>query len=408
MPVDSKFMQSDSHMFPIGPSFLPSCLRLSSSGMDKPPSLSGIEEIYDVIGDAVESEFTDIALCASKKLRTEVLRLIRLSPLSASRSSQRAVLDNGSSTSNPLPRSATTGKPPLAAVPASSNANVDELFSFPSPSTVQPSPRTVVSSNVAVRGLFHPAGSLVATVASTNAAVDELFRISPQPCGVPTSNSAAQDLFLPTNPPTESRELPLAGRNQEMLLLQSSSAHHAGVADVEPEPSPRIFVSFVPPHFTTEDFKSTFASFGDVKWAKVPLDTWTKAPKQYGFLEFFSIEAAVRAKEALHGTMFHGKRLTIRYAEDSKVDIASTVLFVKGLPRSAQDKDLELQFKPFGPIRCQIDADQNGMCKGSGWVTFRDSASARTALRAVHGSVFPGGGPLDICFSRLVKSHPVL
>lgn len=68
------------------------------------------------------------------------------------------------------------------------------------------------------------------------------------------------------------------------------------------------------------DLKEVFSEYGEVEFANVIKDRETGKSRGFGFVEFSTIEDAVKAKEALDGAEIAGRTVKVDYAQDRNQD----------------------------------------------------------------------------------------
>lgn len=65
-----------------------------------------------------------------------------------------------------------------------------------------------------------------------------------------------------------------------------------------------------------QDVKDVFKEYGEVSFAKVIKDRETGKSKGFGFVEFATVEEAVKAKEAMDGAELDGRTIKVDYAQE--------------------------------------------------------------------------------------------
>lgn len=75
-----------------------------------------------------------------------------------------------------------------------------------------------------------------------------------------------------------------------------------------------IFIANLDWSITSEDLKTTFATFGDVHYAHVVFEKETKRSRGYGYVEMESAESAIAAIEALNGMEINGRAIDVKIA----------------------------------------------------------------------------------------------
>lgn len=76
----------------------------------------------------------------------------------------------------------------------------------------------------------------------------------------------------------------------------------------------RLYVGNISFRATEEDIKDLFSKSGNVESVKLITDAHTGQPKGFGFVEMVSEEEAQKAIDALNGTMFMERALTVNEA----------------------------------------------------------------------------------------------
>lgn len=74
-------------------------------------------------------------------------------------------------------------------------------------------------------------------------------------------------------------------------------------------------------------------------------------------------------------------------------------LFIGGLPHDTTDLDLYEIFSPFGSIPMKgvrAMTDEDGTCKGYGFVNFMNQQAVQLAIETLHGTIMPQGTTLQV------------
>ena len=79
-----------------------------------------------------------------------------------------------------------------------------------------------------------------------------------------------------------------------------------------------LFVGGLSWNLRWQDLKDAFNEHAEVVHAKVITDRETNRSKGFGFVEFASVEDAVKAKEAMEGVELDGRAIRVDYAEERK------------------------------------------------------------------------------------------
>jgi RNA recognition motif-containing protein len=80
----------------------------------------------------------------------------------------------------------------------------------------------------------------------------------------------------------------------------------------------KLFVGGISWGMTWQDVKDVFKEFGEVTYVKIITDRETGKSKGFGFVEFSSVEEAVKAKEAMDGAEMDGRNIKVDFAQEKK------------------------------------------------------------------------------------------
>jgi len=194
-----------------------------------------------------------------------------------------------------------------------------------------------------------------------------------------------------------------------------------------------IFINGLPPTFSNDDLKTHFDKFG--AWKKGEVSFRAKRSRGFAFIDFEQESAAVKAREEMNGKeVAAGAPITVLQARERsrpskekkekpepaekrekpaakekaakpKADAAAAVpstteLFVKNLPPTFVDDDLEKVFAVFGPLKHSYVCWRRDKHRGYGFVKFDESAHAAAAAEKLNGQTVGGGDkPLRVEFS---------
>jgi RNA recognition motif-containing protein len=109
--------------------------------------------------------------------------------------------------------------------------------------------------------------------------------------------------------------------------------------------------------------------------------------KGYGFISYYKVENALKAKEELNNFDLLGKKLKVNILERGRVKKQTkNNLYVKHFPKKDfENKDLEKLFTEFGEIKSAIVLkDEKNESKGFGFVCFNKSEDAEKALNEMN------------------------
>ena len=171
-----------------------------------------------------------------------------------------------------------------------------------------------------------------------------------------------------------------------------------------------VFVKELPDEVASDaDLAKLFAPYGETANASLALHDESGATKGFGFVNFKSHDAAVKAVEALNGSELHGKKLYVaraqkkterqeelrRQYEQAKVErlnkYQGTNLFIKYLEYTVDDDTLKQHFEPFGQIHShKVMRDANNQSRGFGFVCYTNAEDAARALTEMNRKMISG------------------
>jgi len=189
----------------------------------------------------------------------------------------------------------------------------------------------------------------------------------------------------------------LQQRLKECLETETVTGVNKSVANVGvPDDSLKLFVGQVPPTYTEEQFRDTFAPYGQVVSVVILKDRFTQQPKGCGFVTMSTRAEcdAVIASLAEVVTLPGAKRtLIINYATKNKAAAdtnnpgatgmtGEAKLYVGMLSRASSEQDIRALFEPFGDITEVYIMKNKGTedSKGSAFVKFASRAAAQKAI----------------------------
>ncbi len=80
----------------------------------------------------------------------------------------------------------------------------------------------------------------------------------------------------------------------------------------------KLFVGGLSWNLSWQDLKDAFASHGEVVFARVITDRETGKSRGFWFVEFASVEDAVKAKEAMDWVELDWRAIKVDYAQEKK------------------------------------------------------------------------------------------
>ncbi|KAL1224370.1 Polyadenylate-binding protein 7 [Cardamine amara subsp. amara] len=169
-----------------------------------------------------------------------------------------------------------------------------------------------------------------------------------------------------------------------MLSVRAPDARRNGVGNV--------FVKNLPESIDNADLQDMFKKFGDIVSCKVATFEDGKS-RGYGFVQFEQEDVARAAIENLNGTVVADKEIYVgkfmRKTERAKPEDKYTNLYMKNLDANISEDLLREKFSEFGKIvSLAIAKDENGTCKGYGFVNLDNPKAARRAVETLNGTQF--------------------
>lgn len=124
-----------------------------------------------------------------------------------------------------------------------------------------------------------------------------------------------------------------------------------------------------------------------------------------GYCQFDTIDAAVRAKEAMHRTVYEGRTVSVRFAAHDVIGRRQTnppskTIYVGNMPFQMTDRDINDLFKDVpNVIDVRVSMDRRtGQFKGFVHAEFVDIESAKFGFGLLRGRT-PHGRELKIDYS---------
>lgn len=158
-----------------------------------------------------------------------------------------------------------------------------------------------------------------------------------------------------------------------------------------------IFIKNLDKSIDNKALYDTFSAFGNILSCKIAMDE--HGSKGYGFVHFETDEAAKSAIDKVNGMLLNGKKvfvgkfMTRRERYDMMGDRAKkfTNVYVKNFGDALDDEKLRTMFETCGAITsCKVMYDENGKCKGFGFVGFEEHEAAQKAVDTLHGKDVDG------------------
>lgn len=149
-----------------------------------------------------------------------------------------------------------------------------------------------------------------------------------------------------------------------------------------------LIINYLPQNLTDDEFKSMFLSIGPLVSAKVVRDKASGMSYGFGFVEFANQNDATRAVSSLDGLPMQNKRIKVAHANKNESgEDKGTNIYIKNIPKSYKEKELNEIFKPYGTItQSKILMDLNtGESRTVGFVAYETREQAECAIAALNG-----------------------
>lgn len=151
---------------------------------------------------------------------------------------------------------------------------------------------------------------------------------------------------------------------------------------------------------SAREFYELFATFGEIKSAKLEVDALGKT-KGYGFVTFSSNDSALKAISELQGKEIKGSKLEISNLVSHKGTEGKNVIYVKHLPYNIDEVEVRKIFSQYGDIASvKLTRDLNGKITGAGIISFNDPRSASAAIADIKlkPKSFSGQQPMYVAY----------
>ena len=120
-----------------------------------------------------------------------------------------------------------------------------------------------------------------------------------------------------------------------------------------------LLVKNIDINMTQKEFYNIFLEYGDIDSGKIEYDE-NGISKGFGYIYYFTEEAAEEAKKNLNGKSFYGKNMEIVNLIPTKKNRNNIItLFVLNIPKDATEEKLTSIFEKFGPVS-NISINPNG------------------------------------------------
>jgi len=178
-----------------------------------------------------------------------------------------------------------------------------------------------------------------------------------------------------------------------------------------------LIVNYLPQFLTDAEFKNMFLTIGPLTSHKIVRDKATGFSYGFGFIEYRTEKDAARAVKVFDYLPMYGKRIRVQHANKGDDLSKGHNIYVKNIPSSYTETELDKLFEPFGKIvtsKVLVDL-QTMQSKNVGFVLFESKVEADKAIAELNQKTCPGTSNVlylkyaDDANKKAVKnSHPVL
>ncbi|KAI1710933.1 RNA recognition motif domain-containing protein [Ditylenchus destructor] len=141
-----------------------------------------------------------------------------------------------------------------------------------------------------------------------------------------------------------------------------------------------IFVGGLSKFTTVQSLYKHFLRFGTITGCRLARDKLTGASKDYGFVEFETVEQAKKASE-FYSHVIDDQEVGVRLEIDKELR-QKFKLFVGGLSKETSVETLREYFSKFGDIaECAIPRNSDNSSRGFGFVIFKSQESINDVLK---------------------------
>ncbi|XP_029900852.1 RNA-binding motif, single-stranded-interacting protein 1 isoform X2 [Myripristis murdjan] len=192
--------------------------------------------------------------------------------------------------------------------------------------------------------------------------------------------------------------LKTANRKQSYPMTPSSpsSSSNSSSTGWEQLSKTNLYIRGLPPATTDLDLVKLCQQYGKIQSAKAILDKTTNKCKGYGFVDFDSPAAALKAVHALKTS-----GIQAQMAKQQEQD--PTNLYISNLPLSVDEKELENMLQPFGQVvSTRVLRDYSGNSRGVGFARMDTTEQCNTVISHFNGKF------IKTASGALAPSEPLL
>uniref|UniRef100_A0A8C4H2S6 RNA binding motif, single stranded interacting protein 1a n=1 Tax=Dicentrarchus labrax TaxID=13489 RepID=A0A8C4H2S6_DICLA len=181
-----------------------------------------------------------------------------------------------------------------------------------------------------------------------------------------------------------------------MTPSSPSSSSNSSSTGLEQLSKTNLYIRGLPPATTDLDLVKLCHQYGKIQSAKAILDKTTNKCKGYGFVDFDSPGAALKAVHALKTS-----GIQAQMAKQQEQD--PTNLYISNLPLSVDEKELENMLQPFGQVvSTRILRDYSGNSRGVGFARMDTTEQCNAVISHFNGKF------IKIASGALAPSQPLL
>ena len=120
------------------------------------------------------------------------------------------------------------------------------------------------------------------------------------------------------------------------------------------------------------------------------LDPNTKKSKQYGYLNFYTQDEALKCFKEQNNAVLNGKQIVLNQKKSKDFDSQANIL-IKNLSKEITQNDIHSMCQPFGKIiSCKLEVNKDGSSKGYGYVQFDTKENAEKAITELNKTTHQG------------------
>uniref|UniRef100_A0A3Q2D1M2 RNA binding motif, single stranded interacting protein 1a n=1 Tax=Cyprinodon variegatus TaxID=28743 RepID=A0A3Q2D1M2_CYPVA len=193
--------------------------------------------------------------------------------------------------------------------------------------------------------------------------------------------------------------LKTTNRKQSYPMTPSSPSNSSNSSStgLEQLSKTNLYIRGLPPATTDLDLVKLCHQYGKIQSAKAILDKTTNKCKGYGFVDFDSPAAALKAVHALKTSGIQAQMAKQQQEQDP------TNLYISNLPLSMDERELEKMLQPFGQVvSTRILRDYSGNSRGVGFARMDTTEQCNAVISQFNGKF------IKLASGALGPSQPLL